>query len=394
MSNAQKGSNYGGGGGGAQQGASFIAPGIGGNGQVTIEEVICPLIANAGPDQAICSSLTTTLAATQVLNANGNWSVISGPSKAATQFSDIHKYNATFTAELVGIYYLKWEVFNETCGVNTAGVTLTFSKNPIITSDYGFMSCVSKGVFLKESGIINTNNRWTSSNEGVATVGLVNGVTHGVSAGTTTITCTNDVGCSSSVLYTVLPSPTFTLTSTSPVCEGASFEISATGLSQTDTFVWSGPNNFSSDGTEVLSEAKLSYINAAYVAFGTEASLFDGVDNTAGDSFHADRLIANKDWGIAYTFDNSILITDLGIDRRNNTCCITRGNGGVMQVWKNGLKVYESEVLTADGDGIIYANPAPNVLGNEVRYIFLNSNNDGKAGAGTYRLNFFCSKCK
>ncbi len=47
-----------------------------------------------------------------------------------------------------------------------------------------------------------------------------------------------------------------------------------------------------------------------------------------------------------------------------------------MQVWRNGTMVYQSNVLNSTGDGVLAATPAPNVIGTEVRYVFL-------AGANT-----------
>ena len=128
-----------------------------------------------------------------------------------------------------------------------------------------------------------------------------------------------------------------------------------------------------------------SFINSMLnTNFGDEASLFNNVDETGGATFHANRIDDTMDWGIAYQLSQAYNITDLGLDRRNNTAT-NRGEGGVFQVFNAGVLVYQGNIISGPGDNEIFTTPTPNVVGDEVRYIFENGADTGQ-GDGT--LNF------
>ncbi|MGM0667560.1 MAG: hypothetical protein ACQETA_09580, partial [Bacteroidota bacterium] len=64
--------------------------------------------AEAGADQEICGSLSTTLAADDPDPYSGVWSVINGPGTIG--FDDNTKFNAVITADTYGEYTLQWTV--------------------------------------------------------------------------------------------------------------------------------------------------------------------------------------------------------------------------------------------------------------------------------------------
>ena len=107
-------------------------------------------------------------------------------------------------------------------------------------------------------------------------------------------------------------------------------------------------------------------------SFGGPESLFNDIDDTGPQTIHVRREMAGQDWGIAYSLDGTYEIEAISLDRRND-CCTKRGHGGVIQILNGGVVVYESDVVTAPGNGELFASPAiANLSGDEVRYIFKN----------------------
>ncbi len=72
-------------------------------------------VANAGPDQSICSSQTTVnLSGSPIISpATGTWSQVSGPSTVS--FGSVDAPNSTVTGFVPGVYTLQWTVNNGPC---------------------------------------------------------------------------------------------------------------------------------------------------------------------------------------------------------------------------------------------------------------------------------------
>ena len=94
----------------------------------------------------------------------------------------------------------------------------------------------------------------------------------------------------------------------------------------------------------IYNRANFSFINSTG-SFGGPQSLFNGVDDLGGSSFHARRDVANEDWGIAYSLGSQVYISRIGIERRND-CCTERGNGGVVQILLNDIVAVSYTHLT------------------------------------------------
>ncbi|MFM7839496.1 MAG: Ig-like domain-containing protein, partial [Chitinophagaceae bacterium] len=101
----------------------------------------------------------------------------------------------------VGTYTIRWTFTDASGNASQANQTVTIVASPTISgatsTNVGYTSQLSG------SRTAAALNPWTSSNTSVATVsntGLVTGVT----GGTTTITYTDNLGCSSSITFTVL----------------------------------------------------------------------------------------------------------------------------------------------------------------------------------------------
>ncbi|MER0441780.1 collagen-binding domain-containing protein, partial [Emticicia sp. W12TSBA100-4] len=288
------------------------------------------------------------------------------------------------------------------CTSPRTAVVATIKPAVTITKILGDSECIGNTIDLSvtASGGSGLTYNWTGPNSFASTLqNPTRNATTTAMAGTYSVTVTNSDGCvaSATTLVTVSNLPTPSISGVTTICNGSSTTLTASGGSY---YIWSNgstsaaisvnpatttsysvtvyQNNVTNTSliTNVTSfnAANFSLINATN-SFGGPASLFDGVDNLNAETFHASRTTAGADWGIAYNLGGSVLVTNLSVDRRND-CCTDRGEGGVMQVWRNGTMVYQSNVLNSTGDGVLAATPAPNVIGTEVRYVFL-------AGANT-----------
>ncbi len=93
---------------------------------VTVKQ---PPVANAGANQVICPGSTTTLTANAPVEGTGMWSVFSGPSTSAAQFSDVNSPVSFFTpAGGIGAYVLTWTVSNPPCPAASSNVTITVAN--------------------------------------------------------------------------------------------------------------------------------------------------------------------------------------------------------------------------------------------------------------------------
>jgi len=84
--------------------------------------------------------------------------------------------------------------------------------------------CIGSTTQLTGSGTPAVTNPWVSSNTAVATVSATGHIT-GVSAGTSLITYTDNLGCSQTVTVTINALPVASATSNSPVCEGSPINL-------------------------------------------------------------------------------------------------------------------------------------------------------------------------
>ncbi len=94
-----------------------------------------PTMANAGPDQSLCTTTPATLAANSPSSGTGAWSVFSGPSTSAAQFSSTGAPNATFTpAGGAGTYVLQWTISNAPCAASSDTVSIVYNAPPTIAN--------------------------------------------------------------------------------------------------------------------------------------------------------------------------------------------------------------------------------------------------------------------
>jgi predicted CxxxxCH...CXXCH cytochrome family protein len=90
-----------------------------------------PTPAAAGSPETICDGSGATLGANSPLVGTGAWSVFSGPSANASQFSNLADPAATFTPDGGdGDYVLRWTITNSPCTPSTSDVTITVTATP------------------------------------------------------------------------------------------------------------------------------------------------------------------------------------------------------------------------------------------------------------------------
>ncbi|MDC1285685.1 hypothetical protein N8Z33_03250 [Flavobacteriaceae bacterium] len=107
---------------------------------------------------------------------------------------------------------------------------------------------------------------------------------------------------------------------------------------------------------------------------GSFASLFNGNAETGASSFHADINNSGQDWGIGYSFNTLYYFTRARLLVRPD-CCEQRSGGGEFRIYNGGVLVATSPIITVTGADIYTSSFAPNIIGDEVRYIFPNGKN-------------------
>lgn len=96
-----------------------------GSATVTVGAANEPTVAQAGPNQGLCSPGPVTLAANVPTVGSGSWSIVSGPDTSLLQFGDVTLNTSTFTATSTGVYVLRWTITNGSCGTSTDDVQVT-----------------------------------------------------------------------------------------------------------------------------------------------------------------------------------------------------------------------------------------------------------------------------
>ncbi|ESU18459.1 hypothetical protein FCR2A7T_27460 [Flavobacterium cauense R2A-7] len=122
---------------------------------------------------------------------------------------------------------------------------LIVNPRPVISGTLSV--CVGSTTQLSGTGSPSASNAWASSDTTVATVNS-SGLVTGVASGTSTITYTDNNGCSNTTIVTVNPLPTVTVNSGS-ACQGGTVTLTATpGLAGTYNYVWTVPAGATNPG--------------------------------------------------------------------------------------------------------------------------------------------------
>ena len=93
--------------------------------QVTITSVATPTVANAGPNQTLCST-TATFAGNTALIGTGTWTLVSGAGTVTTPTSP----TSTVTGLGTGANVFQWTITNAPCPPSSSQVTITNTGGP------------------------------------------------------------------------------------------------------------------------------------------------------------------------------------------------------------------------------------------------------------------------
>jgi gliding motility-associated-like protein len=233
------------------------------NSTVTIKVTAPPTTSVAGTAQSICGTGGATLAANTAAVGTGTWSVTSGPSVSAAQFSSTASPTAVFTpAGGAGVYVLQWSITNAPCPASNSTVTITFNTIPAITvTKTDPTSCASStGTFVisgltpstsyivnyKKAGVAQAAQTLTSTAAGTITIGTLPAAAYTA----ITVTTAAPASCVSNAGSATLSDPSAPGTTAGTggaVCEGSTLSLTATAVAGA-SFSWSGPNSYSASG--------------------------------------------------------------------------------------------------------------------------------------------------
>ena len=203
-----------------------------------------PSAPTAGSNSPVCVGSTINLTASTIANATYTWS---GPNSFTSTAQNPSITNAT--AAMAGNYTVTVTVNGCT---SPASAAATVVVNPIPsapTAGNGGAVCVGGTINLSASTIPGASYSWTGPNGFTSSVQNPSrpGATTAM-AGTYSVTATVN-GCTSSAATTTVTVNTIpstpTASSNSPVCAGTTINLTTPAVAGA-TYLWSGPNSFSS----------------------------------------------------------------------------------------------------------------------------------------------------
>ena len=203
-----------------------------------------PIASNAGP---ACEGSATSLSITTINGATYGWV---GPNAYVSASQNPNLNNVT--KAMAGTYTVT--ISTSQCGaVGSYSTVLAVKQKPVVTSVFNNSPlCAGDTLQISVNGTNTSSSAtfaWTGPNS-YASSGksiVINNISS-TNDGTYSVTAT-DSGCASasfSTGFTVKPKPTAPVTSnSSPQCEGTKLDLTASLISNA-TYVWTGPNNFTS----------------------------------------------------------------------------------------------------------------------------------------------------
>ena len=194
------------------------------NATITVNALPTVSLGNA----SFCTGATATLnaSASPAGSYTYHWTVPTG----ATPPGDV----ASFSTSTAGNY----KVYITSTTTNCQSTEVTGIVNTILPILGTTSLCVGAQTQLTGSGTPIANNPWVSSSNAKATVSNT-GLVTGISAGTTNITYSNTLGCSTTSVVTVNALPT--ISGTTIVCSGTQTQLTGSGFAATNN-AWTSSN--------------------------------------------------------------------------------------------------------------------------------------------------------
>jgi gliding motility-associated-like protein len=214
-----------------------------------------PTISSNSP---ICTQTSINLFGPTVAGATYVWS---GPGGWSSNLEDPTRPNAN--AAMSGTYSLYLVVAG--CTSATANTTVTVDGPPIPTIDVPQRVCAGSNVSFLTGTYAGVGYQWSGPN-GFTSTSATPSITGITAAGTGTYSLYLTLaGCTSltvSSYMEVVTTPTPTISSNSPICVGATLNLSSNTIAGA-TYFWTGPNGFSSGSEDP------SIVSATTAATGT-----------------------------------------------------------------------------------------------------------------------------
>jgi hypothetical protein len=210
--------------------------------------------ADAGLPQTVCQGGTITLGGSLGGSATtSTWSASSGA------FSDATSLTSTYTPSITSGTVTLTLTTNDPdgagpCSAAVSTVVITVGQAPVVNAGAPQSVCAGQSITLNGSttGVPATPVTWSAPSGTFSNVNLLTSTyTPSITSGTVTLTLTTSdpdgagpcVAATSTVLITVMASPTVTAGSNTPVCGGNPLSLTSSGGI---LYSWSGPSGFSS----------------------------------------------------------------------------------------------------------------------------------------------------
>jgi PKD repeat protein len=303
--------------------------------QVLVDVELVPL-ATAGSNSALCEGETLNL--TSGGGVDFDWV---GPNSFVQSNNQNPSVLNTTTAD-AGIYTVTVTGFNGCSATATTNVVINNAVN-IVASSNGPI-CIGSNLDLDATNIGGAVYTWSGPNafsSNMQNPSIV-GVT-GLESGVYMVTATS-AGCSGTSTVNVIVNalPVATASSNSPVCEGATLDLSGSGGNDYD---WLGPNSFVQNNSQNAGVTPVSFASAGtYTVTVTDANGCSATATVSASVIAApsaptitelnDTLFANPSVGFTYQWyqnGNPMIGEDSSIyvpgPTANYSVVITNGNG-------------------------------------------------------------------
>ncbi len=213
---------------------------------------------DAGDDQVVCGSLTTTLDGNNPGGDSGLWTLVE-PAPGTESFEDETAYNTDVTVSTYGSYTFRWTVN----GTDYDDVVINFVDPPVATAIHNGPVCVGLGLTLTGGPNNMQSYSWTGPDgftSSLQNVTVSSSATTDM-AGDYTLEVTDAYGCKGTAVTNVVVNtlPAVTADNNGPICEGNLLELYG-GPGGMASYYWTGPDSFTStDQNSVVSgDATLS----------------------------------------------------------------------------------------------------------------------------------------
>ncbi|HAQ18082.1 MAG TPA: hypothetical protein DCR40_02485 [Prolixibacteraceae bacterium] len=284
-----------------------------------------PITANADGDQIICTTTgSATLAANTPSIGTGAWSVVSGPSLSASQFSSTTNPAATFTpAGGAGVYTLRWTISNAPCTASTDDVLITVKAPPTVANagsdQTGLTTCGLTTVTLAANTPTVGTGAWSIVTGAGGSFGNV---------ASPTSTFSGTAGTTYTLKWTISNSPCTESTDLVDITFNRNPTAANAGTDQTGAATCGITQVTLAANTPTVGTGAWSIVSGADGSFGDASSPTSTFSGTAGVSYTLRWTITNSPCtastdDVVIKFNQNPTVADAGPDQTGAATCGT-----------------------------------------------------------------------